>query len=162
MAQDNPLQTVTAEQIMTPGVMTIPCDWSVERLARFLTDKSISGAPVVDQSGRLMGVVTLSDIVRHAGSGTADINRRDDHFYQTMTDTNLSDEDLSAFHEAIDQAVLVDDIMTPMVFEVSPKTPLLNVAEAMVRGRIHRVLVTEHHQLKGIISALDLLKVMTD
>ncbi|WP_062261966.1 CBS domain-containing protein [Endozoicomonas arenosclerae] len=162
MAQDNPLQTVTAEQIMTSGVITVPCDWSVERLARFLTDKSISGAPVVDQSGRLIGVVTLSDIVRHAGSGLADIQTRDDHFYRTMTDTDLSDEDLRSFHESVDQAVLVDDIMTPMVFEVSPKTPLINVAEAMVKGRIHRVLVTEHRQLKGIISALDLLKVMTD
>ena len=162
MAQDNPLQAITAEQIMTAGVITVPCDWSVERLARFLTDKSISGAPVVDQSGRLIGVVTLSDIVRHAGSGLADIHNRDDSFYRTMTDRDLSDEDLRAFHESVDQAVLIDDILTPMVFEVAPKTPLFNVAEAMVKGRIHRVLVTENRQLKGIISALDLLKVMTD
>lgn len=162
MSYDNPLHTMmTAEQIMCQSVMTVPSDWSVDRLARFLIDKSISGAPVVDVSGQLVGVVSSSDIVRQTGSGLVDMAKRDDDFYNSMTDASLSEEDQRSFHESIDQSVLVNDIMTPMVFEVAPDTPLQRVAEAMVKGRIHRVMVTHKGELCGIISALDLLKVMT-
>ncbi|MCW7551365.1 CBS domain-containing protein [Endozoicomonas gorgoniicola] len=162
MNQDYSLQSVTAAQIMTHKVISVPYDWTVDRLARFFTDKGISGAPVVDESRRLVGVVTLSDIVRQAGSGLVDMKCRDEDFYSSMLDAELSEEDMQSFHESIDQSVLVNDIMTPMVFEVEPDTPLVKVAEAMVRGRIHRVLVTEGRKLKGIISVLDILKVMTD
>ncbi len=162
MAQDNPLHTVTAEQVMTRDVLTVPFDWPVDRLARFLTDKSISGAPVADSSSKLIGVVTLSDIVRQTGNGLLDLKLRDEDFYQSMLDADLSPEDQRSFHESVDQSVLVQDIMTPVVFEVGTDTPLIKVAEAMVKGHIHRVFVTEDRKLKGIISALDLLKVITD
>lgn len=161
MSYDNPLLTMTAEQIMCQSVLTVPADWSVDRLSRFLIDKNISGAPVTDEAGKLIGVVSSSDVVRQAGSGLVDMVRRDDAFYNSMTDAFLSPEDQRAFHETIDQSVMVNDIMTPMVFEVAPDTPLQRVAEAMVKGRIHRVLVTEQGELRGIISALDLLKVIT-
>lgn len=161
MSNDNPLVSMTAEQIMCQKVITVPSDWSVDRLARFLTDKAISGAPVVNNAGQLIGVVSFSDIVRQAGSGLVDLARRDDNFYSTMMDETLSPEDQRSFHDLVDQSVLVNDIMTPMVFEVSPDTPLIHVAEAMVKGRIHRVMVTRDRSLKGVISALDLLKVMT-
>ena len=161
MSYENPLVTTTADQIMCQKVLTVKADWSVDRLSRFLIDKSISGAPVVNESGHLIGVVSFSDIVRQAGSGMVDMTDRDDDFYNGMMDVSLSPEDQRAFHESIDQTVLVNDIMTPMVFEVATDTPLMQVAEAMVKGRIHRVMVTEDNKLKGIISALDLLKVMT-
>ena len=161
MSHDNPLMNTTAEQIMCRNVITVPSDWSVERLARFLTDKSISGAPVVNNAGQLVGVVSLSDIVRQAGSDLMDLSKRDETFYSEVIDEALSPEEQLAFHTLVDQSVLVNDIMTPMVFEVSPETPLFQVAEAMVKGRIHRVMVTEGQNLKGIISALDLLKAMT-
>ncbi|MFK0570426.1 CBS domain-containing protein [Endozoicomonas sp.] len=164
MSNDNPLLTMTAEQIMCQKVITVPSDWSVDRLARFLTDKAISGAPVVNTAGQLIGVVSFSDIVRQAGSGLVDMARRDNDFYSSLystMDETLSPEDQRSFHDIIDQSVLVNDIMTPMVFEVSLETPLIQVAEAMVKGRIHRVMVTKDGSLKGVISALDLLKVMT-
>ncbi len=161
MSSDSTLHTVTAEQIMCQKVITVPQDWPIDQLARFFTDKSISGAPVVDNNGHLIGVVSLSDIVRQTGSGLVDRSHRDDDFYNAMTDASISPEEQRAFHESIDESVLVSDIMTPMIFEVAPNTPLIQVAEAMVKGRIHRVMVTEGRQLKGIISVLDLLKVMT-
>ena len=161
MSYENPLETTTADQVMCQKVLTVKTDWPVDRLSRFLIDKSISGAPVVNDSGHLIGVVSFSDIVRQTGSGIVDMAGRDDDFYTGVMDVSLSPEDQRAFHESIDQTVLVNDIMTPMVFEVATDTPLMQVAEAMVKGRIHRVMVTEDNKLKGIISALDLLKVMT-
>ncbi|MGY0217100.1 CBS domain-containing protein [Endozoicomonadaceae bacterium StTr2] len=161
MSSENILQTVTADQIMCQNVMTVPEDWPVDQLARFLTDKSISGAPVINDSGQLTGVVSFSDIVRHAGSDMVDHSRRDDDFYNSMLNASMSPEDQRSFHESVDDTVMVRDIMTPMIFEVAPDTPLFQVAEAMAKGRIHRVMVTEKRELKGIISALDILKVLT-
>ncbi len=165
MNNDNPLSSMTAGQIMCQNVITVSSDWTVNQLARFLTDKSISGAPVVSSNGQFVGVVSFSDIVRQTGSGL--VEKRDDSFYNKEMDASLSPEEQQAFHGMlddpafVDDSILVNDIMTPMMFEVSLETPLMQVAEAMVKGRIHRVMVTEGHAIKGVISALDLLKVIT-
>lgn len=148
----------SAADIMTDQLHTVPHDWTVDQLATFLIDHSISGAPVVDEGGILSGVVSLTDIVRQGCEQGLDLDTRDDQFYSTVTDRVLAPEEARAFRESVDEGALVADIMTPVAFEVSPNTSLLQVAEAMVRGKIHRVLVTEEGKLKGIITALDLLR----
>lgn len=115
MNNDNPLVSMTAEEIMCEKVITVPSDWSVDRLARFLIDKSISGAPVVNDTGQLIGVVSFSDIARQAGSGLFDLAKRDDDFYSTMMDETLSPEDQRSFHDLVDQSVLVNDIMLSLI-----------------------------------------------
>ncbi|PJE80380.1 Inosine-5'-monophosphate dehydrogenase [invertebrate metagenome] len=157
----NPLKQITAGQVMTREIVTVSYDWSVDRLARFLTDRAISGAPVVDDAGQVIGVVSLSDIVRQTGNEMLDLSGRPDSFYQALHDCGLSEEELATFHETMDQFVMVNDIMTRVVFEISPDTCLSKVAEAMVTGHIHRVLITENRQLKGVVSALDILKVLS-
>ncbi|MDD7805898.1 MAG: CBS domain-containing protein [Endozoicomonas sp. (ex Botrylloides leachii)] len=161
MRKSNPLLTITAKDIMTRQVVTVPYDSPIDQLARLFTDKSISGAPVVDREGKILGVVTASDIVRQTGNGNIDLAHRNDDFYQSLHDTVLSEEERHVFHQLVDLSVLANDIMTPIVFEVAKNTPLDQVAEVMVTGRIHRVLVTDNRQVKGIISALDLLKCLT-
>ena len=56
----------------------------------------------------------------------------------------------------------VQDIMTPTVFSVDEEAALQHVADAMIRGRIHRVFVTRQKKLVGIITALDMLKIIRD
>ncbi len=148
----------SAAEIMTAQLQTVPHDWTVEQLATFLIDHSISGAPVVDEGGLLAGVVSLTDIVRHSCEQSLDLGGRSESFYASVTDRVLAPEEARAFRESVDSQALVADIMTPVVFEVTPDTSLLQVAEAMVRGKIHRVLVTEDNKLLGIITALDLLR----
>ncbi|MTI12932.1 CBS domain-containing protein [Sansalvadorimonas verongulae] len=155
----SPWAAMTVADVMTSHVETVPLDWTMERLATFFTDKNISGAPVVDESGQLCGMVSMTDIVRQTGSGLLDLNARDDSFAEGLVDCALSDEERRNFHESLDQMVMVMDIMTPVVFRVGPDMPLVQVAEAMVKGHIHRVLVTEDKKLLGIVSSLDLLGV---
>ncbi|WP_281647845.1 CBS domain-containing protein [Parendozoicomonas sp. Alg238-R29] len=157
----SPWASMIAADVMTPHVETVPLDWTMERLATFLTDHDISGAPVVDESGELCGMVSVTDIVRQTGSGILDLNSRDESFEKGLLDCALSREEMRTFHESIDQVVMVTDIMTPVVFRVDPQMPLAEVADAMVKGHIHRVLVTEGKTLLGIVSALDLLGITT-
>ncbi|WP_027707179.1 CBS domain-containing protein [Zooshikella ganghwensis] len=147
-----------ASDLMTTQVCTAHYDWSVNQLADFLVDHQISGAPVIDESGKLLGVVTLTDLVRYASLQSDEPPVRDSGFYQALDNYRLSSEERNAFRVTVDNSTLVADIMTPLVYEVEPATPLVQVAEAMVRGKIHRVLVTKNKEVVGIISVLDLLK----
>ncbi|RDH45035.1 CBS domain-containing protein [Zooshikella ganghwensis] len=147
-----------ASDLMTTQVFTAHYDWSVNQLADFLVDHQISGAPVIDESGKLLGVVTLTDLVRYASLQSDEPPVRDSSFYQALDNYRLSSEERNAFRVTVDNSTLVADIMTPLVYEVEPVTPLVQVAEAMVRGKIHRVLVTQNKEVVGIISVLDLLK----
>src|SRR5680860_1006172 len=54
--------TVLAYEIMTPSIKAVPQSWTMDRLARFLTDNEIAGSPVTDDSGDIIGIVTLKDI----------------------------------------------------------------------------------------------------
>lgn len=158
---DSDWRQLVAADVMTRDVRTVPLDWSVDRLSRFLTDNTISGAPVVDEAGRLTGVVTLTDIVRQTGSGLLDLVQRNDSFYLGLLDRELSDEERRTFHEAVDGNILVSDIMTPVVYSVGPETPMTEMVDAMVRGHIHRVLVTEKRLVVGIVTVLDMLSAIT-
>ena len=59
------MRGLTAYQVMTTEVLAVEADWSIERLCEFLIVNSISGAPVQSKGGNLIGVVSLSDIVRY-------------------------------------------------------------------------------------------------
>ena len=54
--------TVLAYEIMTPSIKAVPQSWTMDRLARFLTDNEITGSPVTDDDGEIVGIATLKDI----------------------------------------------------------------------------------------------------
>ena len=74
----------------------------------------------------------------------------------------MSREELQVFHAREETGVRVSDIMTPMIFRVDRDTSLQEIAETMLKGRIHRVFVTEDGKLTGIVTALDMLQVIRD
>jgi len=127
-----------------------------------LTDKMISGAPVVDDQGSLVGVVSAMDIVRYFGHEekglTSDFNTHPE-FYLRGWDEVVDGDEMRQFHiEEYDEPAWVSEIMTPVVFEVSEDATLAEIAAMMVRGRIHRVIVTRDRRVVGIVTSLDMLK----
>ena len=118
------MRTTTAAEVMTRGVLTVDADWSVGELATFLEHHAISGAPVVDAEGALLGAVSVTDIARRDGSSK------------------------------------VREIMTPMIFSVDTSASAQEVADTMIRGRVHRLFVMEGGRLVGVISSLDLLSLV--
>jgi CBS domain-containing protein len=154
----------TARDVMTTDVLTVRSDWPIDRLAEFLIQNDISGAPVVVDGGMLVGVVSLKDIVRH--DSLPETRTSEDHrppaYYVEHADLGLDEEDMESLRWGQISSVQVRDIMTPAVFNVSEDAPLADVADTMVRGRIHRVFVTRSGSLRGIITALDMLRVIRD
>lgn len=149
---------------MTRGVRNARADWTIEELRNFLVEHSISGAPVCDQRGKLVGVVSSTDVLRFASdvSSASEASQGHDSLYAFSLERPLSGQELRSMHVEGASSTKVRDIMTPLVFEVAPDATLHAVADMMVRGRIHRVFVSHRGRIEGVVSALDLVRVLRD
>jgi CBS domain-containing protein len=151
---------VRARDVMTTPVIGVPPDMTLHELAAFLTDRQISGAPVLDASQHVVGVVSTTDLAQadvpyeRLADGRSD-PARDVHGWEDR----LNAEDLRPLHVE-EGDVLVRDIMTPAVYTVKEDTPVSVLARTMVSGRIHRLFVTGGGRVVGIVTSLDLLKLL--
>ena len=155
------LDQMTARDIMHTDVLSVTEDMSVRELAGLLTGRMISGAPVVDQDNRLCGVVSLTDIVANEGKRQA--IRGGEHvgdFFLQGWEDELDETDLRPFHVMGDDDMSVADIMTSVIYSVDETAGLGEMADAMITGRIHRLLVTRDDQVVGIVSTLDMLRAL--
>lgn len=156
------MNKLTANDVMTADVLAVRDDWPLERLAEFLVEHAISGAPVLSDDDGLVGVVSLTDIARHDSlpEREAPSHHPPAYFYHGGLDQLYAWEDIGSFHLNETSDVTVRDIMTPTIFRVDADDPVHHVADMMVRGHIHRVLVTHGPTVIGIITAFDLLRVL--
>jgi CBS domain-containing protein len=115
--------------IMTPQVLTVSAEARVDHAVWSLSAKGITGAPVCDAEGKVIGVLSRSDLI-----------------------------DMEA-HSLVAGETLVSRIMTPEVVAVHPDAPASEAVELMVARSIHRVVVMEHErELVGILTSMDVMK----
>ncbi len=154
----------TVRDIMQQNVLTVGDNWSLDQLARFLTDNQISGAPVVSDDGNPVGVVSLTDLVRHSSASEGqEVDIGTHEYYLHSLELQVSGLEATSFQ--FDEASTdecVRDIMTPMVFKVTDTASIQDAADIMVKGHIHRLFVTSDNRISGVISALDMLAVLRD
>jgi len=151
--------TVLAYEIMTPNIKAVPQSWTMDRLARFLTDNEITGSPVTDESGEIVGIVTLKDITEFRWNAS-----------RPDADKELTAEDqqearrlrMILFEEMGKVPVEVRDIMTPIVLSVDETTPVRDIANIMMREHLHRIFVTRGSKITGIVTTYDMLKIVSD
>jgi CBS domain-containing protein len=154
-SRDGPLARKTAQDLMTPNPVSIYGGATVPEVVALLADASFSAAPVIDNAGRPIGVVSRTDVV---------VYDRARHLAKAEVPAYYDRPDLRAAATAAPAAdtsavVRASDLMTPAVFSVTPDTPALKVAEEMARLNIHRMFVVDQSGiLIGVISALDLLR----
>ena len=155
------LEQLTASDIMNPDVVLVHDDMSVHELAATLTQHGISGAPVLNGDGQLVGVVSLSDIVANDGKRQAILGGEHvgDFFLQGWED-ELDETELRPFHVVEDEGMTVADILTPVIYKCDESTDIATMADTMIKGRIHRLVVTRDDAVVGIVSTLDMLKAL--
>ena len=156
------MRLITAADLMNPRVLTVREDLTVRELANVLVENEISGAPVEDGSGKLVGVVSLTDIAAALADDEEETEgERGDFFLSEWEDDGMSREEIEEL--GLDEAELtVVDIMTPEVFTVREDTPVSEIAEAMIQNHVHRILVTREVRVVGIISTSDLLGLLVE
>ncbi|MEZ5583631.1 MAG: CBS domain-containing protein [Candidatus Competibacteraceae bacterium] len=116
----------TAQQIMNPEILAAHAHWTLDQLAGFLVESGISGAPVIDDDEKLIGVVSLTDLVRHNSLNLHEIatEQTHDYYHYTALQEQYAREELAALRIQAEPLVTVHDIMTPMIFQVSEITPV--------------------------------------
>lgn len=151
---------LTAKDIMNPWVLTVRDDMTVQELGTFLTENEISGAPVVDAMGKLVGVVSLTDIARNAaGSAALATAQANPDYYVRGWEDKMNSDEMGPLHIE-KEGGLVREIMTPTLYTVREETPVAQVAKTMLSGHIHRLLVTRRGQVAGIVTTTDMLKLL--
>jgi CBS domain-containing protein len=148
IAATKPLLSLTAADLMSAAVMTIPADMSLQGAARALSQSHISGAPVVDADGRCVGVLSSTDFLSWAGEGPGTSR----HGPTCM----CSDWDLP--DPAQVPADVVRNYMTADPVFVSPATGIGELSQMMLDAHIHRVIVVDAAgRPVGIVTSTDVL-----
>lgn len=149
----------SAKDLMTTDVETVEADWPIDRVAQFLIDHDISGAPVV-RGGQLVGVISLTDIARYNTTAGNPVAKQPASFYRTELEASYAEEDLDNLRVSRGGDTTAEHVMTPQIYDVNKHTSLQQVAQVMHRSGIHRVFVTKDGAIQGVITALDMLKVV--
>ena len=126
-----------AVDIMQKDILAVSPELPVESLEEFFATEDISGAPVQNERGQIVGIVSKTDLVRA-----------------------FSGRDESEANDAAREVLTVEDIMTRDVVTVSPDDEVAAVVQRMLDGRLHRVLVARNNELLGIITTFDLLELL--
>jgi len=161
-----------ARDAMNREVRHIAPDESLAELEQRLLAERIGGVPVVEQ-GRLVGIVSRSDVVRVLASEQAMADSVGDFYREFQEDpfaagarvarAAAEDPERSAEQVAHRLAGLcVRDAMVTDVVSVDADAPLREVAEQLVEHRIHRLVVTEGDRLAGIVTTLDLARLIAE
>lgn len=151
--------TVLAYEIMTPSIKAVPQSWTMDRLARFLTDNEITGSPVTDDTGEIVGIATLKDITEFRWNASRHRAEPDLTPDEQQEARRLR---MAIFEEMGKVPVEVRDIMTPSVLSVDEQTPVRRIADIMMREHLHRIFVTKDDKITGIITTYDMLKLISD
>jgi CBS domain-containing protein len=152
------MRPITAADVMNPNVLMVQEDMTVEELAQFLVESEISGAPVVDSTGRLVGVVSVTDLARSVAQGTdAVADRANPDFFVSEWGGTLRHDEVEELRFSQETGMRVRDIMTPAIYSVDAETPIPEVAETLINSHIHRLLVTSGERVVGIVTSSDLL-----
>jgi CBS domain-containing protein len=142
-------------ELMNPDVVSARPDMTVSEVRNLLATRGISGAPVVDDSGRILGVVSLSDLVRQTEQRTTE--GESGRFF-----TNVNEyQDLVNLPRDLSDAP-VESVMNKEVYSVPRDASAAAGASIMRERKIHRLLVTDEGLLVGVVTSLDLLRVVEE
>ena len=144
-----------ARDIMTTEVLTVSPETSIADLSKTLENRKIGGVPVVDQGGRLVGVITQSDLVERARDLELPpaINILDLHIYLQIP---------SHLIQRVEKMLgtTVGDCMSPNPITVAPDTPVSQIAALMAKQKVHTIPVLKGGKIVGVIGKMDLVRAM--
>jgi len=143
--------TLTAKSIMVRKVISVGLEMTVREAAKLFHDNKISGAPVVDANGGLVGVISQTDMARHRVRGALS---KDGSYWNPESAAGI----IFGETERSSASIKVKEIMTKHVFSASESTPVRDIMRIMVKEKIHRVIITSDGKLCGVLSTMDVLR----
>jgi CBS domain-containing protein len=143
---------MNAGDVMTQSTVTVDPDASIMHAIQLMLKRRISGLPVVDNTGALVGMLTEGDLLRRAELGTQ--KRRPRWIEFLIGPGRLASEYVSACGRK------VHEVMTTPVHTVSEDAPLTDVVKIMESRQVKRLPVVRDNQVVGIVSRANLLRAL--
>jgi CBS domain-containing protein len=146
---------LTAADVMTTNVITVKKETTIRELAELFAQHRISSAPVVDDSGKMIGIVTETDLIEQDKSlHIPTVISLFDWVFYLESDRKFEKE----LKKMTGQTV--GDIFTEDVLSVEPTTPVSDVADLISSRKVNSVPVVEGGRLVGIVARIDLIRSM--
>ena len=139
-----------ARDLMVSPVVTVKPDTTVRDVAKLFVERQISAVPVVDEQGKIVGIVTEGDLIHRAEIGT---ERKRSWWMLLLAEDNALAADYIKAH-----ARTVADVMTRNVVTAAPDTPLNEIATLLEKHRIKRIPIVRDGELVGIVSRANLVQ----
>lgn len=162
MMEAKKFASLKAKDIMQRQVIKVTGGTTVTELIKLFQQRRITGAPVVDDLGNLIGVVSKTDLVRTEAARASEDEAH--AFFKMLLEESESPagpdevEPPGDFGEKI-----VDEIMTPWVITAEIDAPVRELARRMLKEKIHRILIVDaRSQLKGIVTTMDLARAIAE
>jgi len=143
------------KEVMQTKVITVSIDMEIREIAKILYENNISGVPVVDEAGNLVGIVSEGDLLHKKANPKLPgvVSILGEFIY--YAGVKQYEYDLKKLF-----ALKASEIMTPDVFTVGPAAPIEEAASLMVDHEIKRLPVLEDGKIVGIISRMDIMKTL--
>lgn len=143
------------KEMMTKNVVTVPPDAKIEDIAKVLIEHKISGVPVVDDVGNLLGIVSEGDLLhKEVSPQVPDI--------VNILGAFIYYNGVERYNEEVKKlmARTAEEIMTSKVITVTEDEEISKVGELMMKHNIKRVPVMKSWQMVGIVSRADVIKTL--
>ena len=149
---ETPATIKTAADVMTREVRTIPAEATLREAAEMLSIHHISGAPVVDNDGRMIGIITESDLMNSARKRAAMPHIAAFGVFLAPEETLQR-----IYHDGA--TLLAEEVMTPDPITAPPDVTLQELSQIMTKRRINRIpIVEDGGKLVGIVTREDILR----
>lgn len=142
---------VPIAQVMTTHVVTVTPDIAIETARGLLLQRGISGMPVVDEDGHVIGMLSKTDLLAEDEEHEGDIAEYEDVPRRGRLDYPGTVRRMTR--------ATVGDVMTPITVTISQDASLARAAALMVAEGIHRLVVVDAQgRVNGLLSAMDVLR----
>lgn len=145
------MDTTPIYEIMTTEVYEVAPDTSLETAARLLTTRGISGVPVVQKSGDIVGVVSLADLADPDRPQSASPGYPTYYLHSRTQHTECGE------HVQVGEGC-VADVMRRQVLTIEANATVAEAAARLADDEVHRLLVVHRHKLVGIVTTHDVLR----
>lgn len=151
------MEEPNAREIMTPNPILLKREMSVKDAAEILTKNKIGGAPVVDDEGNIVGIVSERDLIMR------DVRLRYPTVIHVLDSFIYLPNPANQFNQDLRKAVgaTVGDVMSTHVIAVDPGATIEDVATMMVDHKVDRLPVVEDGKPIGIITKADIVKTIS-
>jgi CBS domain-containing protein len=151
--------SLTALDIMKTTVLTVSTNTPLAEVERLLSERRISGVPVTDEVGHIVGVISMRDLIEHYSEDPSTRPGGSNAFYNVPSE-ELPEGEIESLEMPEESQETVGEIMTAAVYTVGADADLREISRKMVDMNIHRILVEDNGKTVGLISTMDILKAL--